>query len=659
MNDRVTMIRSRVGDAWANQSLAIKGLVVVALPLAILIAALVLLFIASADETRAEDDVRLAFSIQRDTHEVHALLAEAANGVRGYLLTGQTRFLDPYVRAEAELPQTLARLDASIRDPAVRESFERVVALAAQKREGLAQLRAIGSQRSLSSSTRQSMLDALNANKVVLDGLRTEIAEMQRLEGALLRARLDRVDKVRARNALLTAASAVLGIFSSLIAVYLFSIGIVRRVHMLGDNAERLQRGEELAVVPGDVDELGQLAAKLQHAGSLLRAREQALRESEERFRLVVEGVRDYGIFALSPEGHVASWNAGAERIKGWRSEEILGRHFSAFYPDETREVVPPFILERAATEGRAEDEGWRLRKDGSRFWANVVVTALRNEAGELRGFAKVTRDMTERKRAEEALSRAREEAIAANVAKTEFLSRTSHELRTPMSAILGFAQVLELDERELKPPQRTAVEQILKAGRHLLSLINEILDISSIEAGGVDLTLSEADIRPALIEASGIATPIAEAAGLRLSSVLPEAPVIVRCDSRRVTQVALNLLSNGIKYGASGGEVGLDCSVRDAVVRVEVTDDGPGVDEADLSRLFAPFDRLGKDRSAGVDGTGLGLALSKSLVEAMGGSIGYRRRTAPRPGAIFWFELPLATGREARSTVTEITGSV
>ena len=400
---------------------------------------------------------------------------------------------------------------------------------------------------------------------------------------------------------------------------------------MLGDNAERLQRGEELVAVPGDADELGQLAAKLQHAGSLLRAREQALRESEERFRLVVEGVRDYGIFALSPDGHVASWNAGAERIKGWRAEEILGRHFSAFYPDETRHVVPRLILERAAAEGRAEDEGWRLRKDGSRFWANVVVTALRNEAGELRGVAKVTRDMTERKRAEEALSRAREEAIAANVAKTEFLSRTSHELRTPMSAILGFAQVLELDEAELKASHRTAVEQILRAGRHLLALINEILDISSIESGGADLTLSDMDIRPALIEAKEIAAPIAEAAGLELTSVLPAGPVVVRCDPRRVTQVALNLLSNGIKYGAAGREVSLNCSVCSDVVRIEVLDEGPGVDEADAPRLFSPFDRLGKDRAAGVDGTGLGLALSKNLVEAMGGSIGYRRRTLPR----------------------------
>ena len=217
----------------------------------------------------------------------------------------------------------------------------------------------------------------------------------------------------------------------------------------LEDNAESLARGEPLTALPEETDEVGRLAERLVRASALLRAREQDLVESEERFRLVVERVRDYGIFALDPDGVVASWNLGAERIKGWSAKEILGQHFSRFYPSETRAFLPAHMLERARREGSAEDEGWRVRKDGSRFWANVVITALRDATGTLRGFAKVTRDMTERRAVEDALRRAREEAIAASLATSEFLSRTRHEPRTPMNAITGFGQIARAPRRD------------------------------------------------------------------------------------------------------------------------------------------------------------------------------------------------------------------
>lgn len=630
-----------LGRLWADQPLAIKGLVVVALPLAILLGALLSLYLASRAEARAEADVRAAFTIQSDIHEVHALLAEAASGVRGYLLTGQSRFLEPYVKAEAELPGTFARLDAEIRDVEVRRRFERVRELAGRKRDGLAALREVPGAGTPAALERPAVLSALEANKAVLDALRAEIEAMQARESALLSERRARADAVRARNLGLTAISGGIGLLGSLAAVYLFSTGIVRRVHLLETNAGRLERGEPLHPLPVEADELGRLAVKLQEASDLLRQREQALREGEERFRLVVEGVRDYGIFALDPDGHVVSWNAGAERIKGWQADEILGRHFSNFYPDETRAALPALMLTMATEEGRAEDEGWRLRRDGTQFWANVVVTALRDEAGQLKGFSKVTRDMTERKKAEEALSEAREAAVAASVAKSEFLSRTSHELRTPLSAILGFAQLLELDDRDLKPAQATAVQQILKAGRHLLALINEVLDISSIEAGRLELSLEPLDLRAPLSEALDLSSPIADAAGVHLTHDLPRTPVVARADRRRLVQVALNLLSNAIKYNRPGGVAHLALAVVEGDARITVTDEGGGVAETAASRLFTPFDRLGRDRTSGVDGTGLGLALSRRLVEAMDGRIGFENRRKPERGAAFWFELP------------------
>jgi PAS domain S-box-containing protein len=633
-----------VSRLWADQPLAIKGLVVVALPLAVLLIALTSLYLTSRAEARAEADVRLAFAIQRDVHEVHALLAEAASGVRGYLLTGQERFLEPYVRAEADIPGTFARLDREIRDPEVRARFERVKALAERKREGLADLRRMQSSDAPVVADRSEIVAALVANKAVLDSLRSEIRGMQVREGQLLALRRAKADAVRARNLILTAVSGAVGLLGSLTAVYLFSTGIVRRVHLLEANAGRLERGEPLAPLPEEADEIGRLAIKLEEASGLLRTREGALREGEERFRLVIETVRDYGIFALDTEGRVVSWNVGAERIKGWRADEILGRHFSTFYPDETRHVRPGRLLARAATEGRAQDEGWRVRKDGSRFWADIIITALRDEAGRLRGFSKVTRDITERKRAEEALREARENAVAASEAKSEFLSRTSHELRTPLGSILGFAQLLELDEADLKPQHAAAVQQVLKAGRHLLTLINEVLDISSIEAGRLELALECFDLRDALREAYDLTAPIAEAASVRLTESLPEGPVLARADRRRVLQVTLNLLSNAVKYNRPGGSAHLSLAARDGVARVEVSDDGPGVGAAVAARLFTPFDRLGRDRAGGVEGTGLGLAVSKRLVEAMHGRIGFESGRPADQGAIFWFETPLVT---------------
>ena len=183
------------------------------------------------------------------------------------------------------------------------------------------------------------------------------------------------------------------------------------------------------------------------------------------------------------------SWNSGGERIKGYRAEEIIGRHFSVFYtPEAIASGHPEHELAVARRDGRFEEEGWRLRKDGTKFWANVVITALWGEDGELRGFGKVTRDTTERLRAREAERAARDAAERASRAKTEFLSGMSHELRTPLNAVLGFAQVLELEP--LTPQQHDAVHQITKAGELLLALVDELLDISRIEAEQMTVSL-------------------------------------------------------------------------------------------------------------------------------------------------------------------------
>lgn len=633
MNNRSTLF-------WTDRPLAFKGLVVVALPLAVLFGALVSLYLAFNAETRAEDDVRRAFTIQRDVYQVHALLAEAAAGVRGYALTREDRFLAPYYTAEKDLPATLQRLDEAIEDENVRPRFVELLEVTQAKRDGLQSTIAL--TQSPDGPSPAQIEESLLANKLALDAVRQEIDNIQRLEGIVLDERRALVEEVRTQFLTLTAVSAIIGLLGSFAAVYLFSTGIVRRVGKLEGDAELLARGERLDAPPEEADELGRLAQRLSRASALLRKREDDLKASEERFRLVIERVRDYGIFALDTKGIVTSWNLGAERIKGWHTDEILGEHFSRFYPSDTRGSLPGALLERARLEGAAEDEGWRVRKDGSRFWANVVITALRDEAGELQGFAKVTRDMTERRRSEEELRLAREEAVAANLAKSEFLSRTSHELRTPLNAILGFGQLLEIDEEDFADPHRDAVRQITKAGRHLLSLINDLLDISSIEAGAEEVEIEMVNIAELLEEVRSLADPIVSASGLRFEIDLPGADTMVQADKRRTTQVILNLVGNAAKYNVEGQFVRLGAQQSGDEVTVFVEDDGPGVAPADRPRLFTAFDRLGQQNLSHSEGTGLGLALSKSLVESMGGTLDYTPRdpSGRDPGARFWFTL-------------------
>ena len=226
------------------------------------------------------------------------------------------------------------------------------------------------------------------------------------------------------------------------------------------------------------------------------RLAEEVLHESEERFRLLVQSVNEYGIFMLDPSGRVASWNEGAERISGYTAKEILGRHFSIFYPaEDLSRGKPQLELQIATAHDRFEDEGWRIRRDGTLYWANVVITALRNPRGQLIGFTKVTRDLTDRRAAQErkiADARRLAEAEASNRAKSEFLATLSHELRTPLNAIGGYVDLLAMGIRgPVTEQQREDLERIRKSQQLLLGIITDLLNFSRIEAGAVSYDLA------------------------------------------------------------------------------------------------------------------------------------------------------------------------
>jgi hypothetical protein len=360
-------------------------------------------------------------------------------------------------------------------------------------------------------------------------------------------------------------------------------------------------------------------------------------REQTDQFRLLVESVRDYAIFLLDADGYVRSWNAGAERIKGYTASEIIGKHFSTFYLEEAvRSGHPHEELRIAAADGRYEEEGWRVRKDGSTFWANVVITALRDRSGELVGFAKVTRDLTERKKAEEhrAKLRAAEEAVAV---REEFMRVASHELKTPLTGIKMGVQVLRRSFKHAKVTegQTLAINTIGAQVDKLARLVGRLLDTTRLEAGMLPLDRVEVDLVQLVRTAVEQAGVITDKHDLVVTTGLER--LVVHADSIRIEEVLSNLIDNAIKYSPSGGriEVGLDQGQGSAIITVR--DHGIGVAPEDRSKLFERFYQAHPDRS----GMGLGLHITRSFVEMHGGTISVE---FPQDGGTrFVVTLPLA----------------
>ncbi|MBA1428466.1 ATP-binding protein [Pseudomonas orientalis] len=628
---------------WADLPLRGKALVVISLPLVVLLLSLVLIYITERQTARAEEDVRRVLRVQGDIRAVHTLLAEAAASVRGYLLTRRDDFLPGYPNAKPQIESALRRLDGDVRDQRVREQLASITPLINSKIDGLEDM--------LNEPTTSpgSITSILVSNKHILDALRQHIGTMLTLEDSLLAERTTAAAETRQRLLLSTWLAAICGLFGAIVAVLFLSKGIVARVQQVQGNAQRLALGQPLRPQPPENDEIGQLGTRLVEAGLLLAERERALRENEERLRLIIDGVKDYGIFALDIAGYVTSWNAGAERIKGYTEQEIIGQHFSLFYLPQECPQHPAMALDEATRKGHYMEEGWRLRQDGTRFWASVVITAQFDATGALRGFSKITRDITDRRAAEIALGTAREEAERASRAKSEFLSRMSHELRTPLNSILGFAQLLDLDSAA---GQKAQVGHILRAGQHLLTLINEVLDIAKIEAGRLPLNIEPIPLAGTLQEALALVSPMAADAGIQLQA-LPTlaADIGIVADRQRLTQVLLNLLSNAIKYNRPEGQVSVEVKIEGQRIGVSVCDTGKGIAANHIGQLFKPFERLGADPN--VEGSGLGLALSKSLLEKMNGGLSVHSQHDI--GSRFTLELPFVRVQTSSDLVAAV----
>lgn len=366
------------------------------------------------------------------------------------------------------------------------------------------------------------------------------------------------------------------------------------------------------------------------------------------QFKAIVDSNED-AIISTSLEGVIKSWNPGAQHIFGYTAKEAIGQRMHMLLPPGTASTQAPVMAKIAQGEPVVRLERPYVRQDGRLIYGATTVSPIKDEQGQVVGVCAIARDITERKRREEELTEAREMAEAASRSKDQFLTTMSHELRTPMNAILGFGQMLQIDS-DLNEDQQDSVHEILKAGRHLLHLINDVLDLAKISADQLEISLEPVDLDDVLKECESLIRPLAQQRQISLS--LPaQGLLMVTADRVRLKQVLLNLLSNAVKYNRDGGRIEVQTeTASDNRLRIKVIDTGHGIAPEQLPHLFEPFNRLGAEAS-GIEGTGVGLSITRKLVEKMDGLAGATSELGV--GSRFWVDLPLAETRGAVASDT------
>jgi len=348
-----------------------------------------------------------------------------------------------------------------------------------------------------------------------------------------------------------------------------------------------------------------------------------ALQDTAEQFHILVDSVEEYAIYLLDPNGDIITWNTGAEKIKGYSAKEIVGIHFTCFYTaDDVAAGKPQRNLREAARRGYIRDQGLRVRKDGSTFEAEVVITALRDGTGKIRGFSKVTRDITDQIRARE-FEAEKIAAQKASKAKDDFLAALSHELRTPLTPALAAATYLE-DNAEKLPPEFAEDIEIIKRNVQLQArLIDDLLDLTRIARGKLHLELEDCDAHTIIRNALETASSAIAAKKLKVATKLEAKEHHIRADCIRLQQVFWNLINNAVKFTSPGGEITVRTfNDKQARFHFEIVDTGIGIEPQRVASLFQPFEQADPSVTRQFGGLGLGLAISKRLVDLHGGTI-------------------------------------
>lgn len=365
------------------------------------------------------------------------------------------------------------------------------------------------------------------------------------------------------------------------------------------------------------------------------KALEESLRQSEERNRLLIDGVRDYAIYMLDPEGRVKSWNRGAQLIKGYSADEVIGQHYSMFFRKQDRvEGLPAWQLQRALLHGRTEEEGWRIRKDGSTFWAHIVLTPVYKDERTLVGFAKVTRDMTDRVRLHEL-----EHSLQR---MNEFLAMLGHELRNPLASMRNVTDVL-LHALSRNSDLANAGRLLDRQLTHLTRLLDELLEAGRLTSGKITLRPSMVSFSAVLAHAIETVLPVVNERAQSLELAIT-GDIWVNADEVRLVQVLQNLLGNASKFSHEGGVIRVRAEVVEGELRVDVADNGRGMEPSTIDQLFIMFAQgAGQAHPSGL---GIGLALARSIIEMHGGQIRGASEGLGQ-GSVFTFHLPGAHAKD------------
>jgi PAS domain S-box-containing protein len=378
--------------------------------------------------------------------------------------------------------------------------------------------------------------------------------------------------------------------------------------------------------------------------------------EVSARFAAMVE-FSDDAILSKTLDGRITSWNPGAAKLFGYPAAEVIGKTMQSFIPPERPDEEVEILARIAGGENIQHFETMRVRKDRTRIDVSVTISPIKDGQGKVIGVSKIARDNTERKRFEHALQQtnvelehARRMAEQANRAKSEFISSMSHELRTPLNGIIGFTEFL-IDEKPgpLRPKQKEYLGDVLNSGRHLLQLINDVLDLAKVEAGKMELHLETFPVRKAVEEVTAVIQGIANKKQIAIAIEIGPDLDAVMLDQHKFKQILYNLLSNAIKFSDDGGQVSIRARRLDTQqLEIAIRDAGIGIKTEDIGRLFNNFEQLDSGTARRFEGTGLGLALTKKLIEFQGGCI--RVESQPAHGSIFTVVLPVEIKKEGTS---------
>jgi PAS domain S-box-containing protein len=376
--------------------------------------------------------------------------------------------------------------------------------------------------------------------------------------------------------------------------------------------------------------------------------------ELEERFGLLAADAKEYAVFLIGLDGHILCWNAGAERIFGFRSEEVIGQHFSRFFtPEGIRAGEPEHELQSALADSRADNTCWQVRKDGTRFWCQAIVTALLGETKQARSFARVMHDLTESEAVEAQRKRA-DRLAEANRSKEEFMALLSHELRSPLSPIINALNIL----RQMKtndPIIEQAGNVIDRQVGVMVRLVDDLLDVSRITKGKLRLTTELVDLRVVVNHAVETVRPLMDARTHDFSVAIPPEPIWVEADPARMEQVVVNLLNNAAKYTDPGGLIRITVKQHGTEAQIQVRDNGVGITSELLPHIFELFTQVDGTLGRSYGGLGIGLALASSLVELQNGRLQAASGGLGK-GCEFTIKLPMAlepSNREARTDLT------